>query len=245
MTDFNNTNWSKPEFSRQYRDNADIYIVERRRMFDILKSFYRHFLKDKGKCNVLDLGCGDGILTHNLLEIDGSISAMLIDPSEDMLSRAKERLRGFDDVHYIQASFQDLMKDNILQESFSFIVSSLAIHHLTMEEKKSLFGMIYSHLLPRGYFMNIDVILAPTADLEEWYMNLWQEWMDEKKASLGMEKDMFRDIIKRYKELEENKPDTLEDQLNALKDTGFREVDCFFKYGIFVVYGGKKEGRID
>jgi len=245
MTDFNNTNWSKPEFSRQYRDNADIYIVERRRMFGILKSFYRHFLKDRDKCNVLDLGCGDGILTHNLLEIDGSISATLIDPSEDMLSRAKERLRGFNDIHYIQASFQDLMKDNILQDSFSFIVSSLAIHHLTMEEKKSLFGKIYSHLHPRGYFMNIDVILAPTADLEEWYMRLWHEWMDERKAALGLEKDLFDDITKRYKALEENKPDTLKDQLNALKDTGFREVDCFYKYGIFAVYGGRKEGRID
>lgn len=241
MTEFNKTNWARPEFSQQYRDNADIYIVERRRMLEIMRSFYSFFIACDKRKNVLDLGCGDGILTHNLLEIDGSIFATLIDPSEDMLSKAKVRLREFDNIHYIKASFQDLMKDNILQNGFKFIVSSLAIHHLTMDEKRSLFRMIYTHLQPGGYFMNIDVTLAPTADMEEWYMKLWHEWMDERKAALGLKRDLFDDITKRYKALEENKPDTLDDQLNALKEIGFREVDCYYKYGIFAVFGGKKE----
>jgi tRNA (cmo5U34)-methyltransferase len=241
MTDFNSTNWSKPEFSRQYRENADIYIVERRRMFDILKSFYRHFLKGKGKCNVLDLGCGDGILTHELLSIDGTISATLIDGSADMLEKAEERLAGFRTIRFVRSSFQDVLNDDVIREKFDLAVSSLAIHHLTLNEKRSLFGKIFSCLNDGGCFTNIDVILAPAPDLEQWYMKLWQEWMDEKKASLGIEKDMFGDIIKRYSELDENKPDTLDDQLNALKAAGFRYVDCFYKYGIFAVYGGRKQ----
>lgn len=240
MTNFNNTNWSKPEFSRQYRDNADIYIVERRRMFDILKSFYRHFLKGKGKCNVLDLGCGDGILTRELFSIDDSISATLIDGSADMLEKAKERLSGFRTIRFIRSSFQDILDNTVIHEKFDLAFSSLAIHHLTLSEKRLLFGKIYSFLNDGGCFTNIDVILAPVPDLEGWYMELWQEWMDEKKASLGMGKDMFGDIIKRYRELDENKPDTLDDQLNALKATGFRYVDCFYKYGIFSMFGGWK-----
>jgi tRNA (cmo5U34)-methyltransferase len=36
-----------------------------------------------------------------------------------------------------------------------------------------------------------------------------------------------------------NKPDTLEDQLEALSETGFRDVDCYYKNGIFAVFGGK------
>jgi len=241
MKEFNKTNWSRPEFSQQYRDNADIYIVERRRMIEIMKSFYVYFISDNENISVLDLGCGDGILTRNLLEIDSSISATLIDPSGDMLSRAKELLRESENIHYIKASFQDLIKDSILQKSFNLIVSSLAIHHLTLEEKRSLFRIVYAHLHPGGYFMNIDVILAPAATLEEWYMKLWHEWMDERKAALGLEKDLFDDITKRYKALEENKPDTLEDQLNALKETGFKYVDCYYKYGVFAVFGGGKE----
>jgi len=64
--------------------------------------------------------------------------------------------------------------------------------------------------------------------------------MDDKKASLGIERECFSDVIMRYKHLKENKPDVLEEQLNALKEHGFKDVDCFYKYGIFSVYGSKK-----
>jgi len=38
-----------------------------------------------------------------------------------------------------------------------------------------------------------------------------------------------------------NKPDTLANQLRALKSAGFVDVDCYFKNGIFVVFGGAKQ----
>lgn len=42
MTEFNKTNWAKPEFSRQYRDNADIYIVERDTGFREVDCYYKY-----------------------------------------------------------------------------------------------------------------------------------------------------------------------------------------------------------
>ncbi len=35
--------------------------------------------------------------------------------------------------------------------------------------------MIYAHLKTDGYFLNIDVMLAPTEALDGWYMKLWQD----------------------------------------------------------------------
>ena len=66
MEDFNKSNWAKAEFSHEYRDNADMYIVERSRLLEILKSFYRYFLTEKEQKSILDLGCGDGIITQGL-----------------------------------------------------------------------------------------------------------------------------------------------------------------------------------
>jgi tRNA (cmo5U34)-methyltransferase len=57
---------------------------------------------------------------------------------------------------------------------------------------------------------------------------------------MGIDRDLFSDIIRRYMESGDNRPDTLDDQLNALKSIGFSSVDCYYKYGIFTVYGGKK-----
>jgi tRNA (cmo5U34)-methyltransferase len=240
MTEFNKSRWAHAEFAQEYRNNAEIYVVERRRLLTILQSFYKHFLKDGRQKTILDLGCGDGIITHEILKVDGSVSATLLDGSGDMLNNARERLKGFKNVQFICASFHDILEKKVLKQNFDFVVSSLAIHHLTMDEKKSLFKKMHSHLYTDGYFVNIDVILSPTDVLEQWYMSLWREWINEKRNSLGIEGNYYDGIIRRYKDNTDNKPDTLDNQLNALKSIGFKNVDCFYKYGIFAIYGGKK-----
>ena len=240
MTEFNKSKWAKAEFSEEYIENSDIYIVERRRLLEILRSFYNHFINNKPKINFLDLGCGDGIIAHELLKVNNSMSTTLIDGSENMLNKARMRLNGFNHTHFIKASFQEIIDKNLVQGNFDFIVSSLAIHHLTMDEKKALFRSIYSHLDTDGYFLNIDVVLAPTDALERWYLLLWKEWIDERKAFLKIEGNYFNEIIQKYKDPVNDKPDTLDAQIGALKSIGFKDVDCFYKYGIFTMYGGKK-----
>lgn len=240
MTEFNKSQWAKLKFTQEYRESADFYIIERKRLLEILSSFYRHFIGNKSNNNVLDLGCGDGIVTHELLRVDDSIIATLIDGSEDMLNKAAERLKGFKNIHILKASFQDIIKNKIAFQNFNFIVSSLAIHHLTMKEKKTLFRTIYSYLNVGGYFLNIDVILAPSETLEHWYLSLWREWISERKTAMGIQDDSYEDIIQRYKDNRDNKPDTLYKQLKVLKSVGFNDVDCYYKYGIFTMYGGRK-----
>jgi tRNA (cmo5U34)-methyltransferase len=240
MTEFNKSQWAKPEFTQEYRDSADVYIVERVKLLEILRSFYKHFIGNKPSHNVLDLGCGDGIVIYELLKIDTSIEATLIDGSEDMLNKAKDRLKDFENIRFIQASFQEILNKNNTLQKYDFIVSSLAIHHLTMEEKTALFRTIYSHLNVDGYFLNIDVVLAPSDTLEQWYLLLWKQWIEERKSFLGIEGSHYDDIIRRYKDNNDNKPDTLAAQLNALLTIGFEDVDCFYKNGIFTMYGGGK-----
>ena len=240
MTEFDKTRWSAKDFAYEYLETADIRILERRTLLEVLKSFYRHFLGSRQQNTVMDLGCGDGILIHELLKIDDSMSATLIDGSEDMLNKARERLAGFKNIHFIKASFQELLYKDIPLPDFGFVVSSLAIHHLTMNEKKSIFNYIYSLLRERGYFVNTDVILTPTEALEKWYLELWKEWIIERQTALKLE-SRYEGIISNHTEREHHsKLDTLTDQLNALKDVGFKDVDCFYKYGIFAVYGGRK-----
>ncbi len=89
-------------------------------------------------------------------------------------------------------------------------------------------------------FVNINVVLSPTENLEKLYLKLWKEWIIEKQTALKLE-DNYDDIICNYKENEHySKLDTLTSQLNALRDIGFKDVDCFYKYGVFTMYGGKK-----
>jgi len=240
MTEFDMSRWAEKDFAFKYLEEADIRIVERRRLLDILKSFFKYFLRDRPQNRVLDLGCGDGILVYELLTLYDSISATLIDGSEDMLNKAREQLAGFKNMRFIRASFQQLLNIDIQLPDYDLIISSLAIHHLTSTGKRSLFSFIFSHLVDGGYFVNIDVILPPTDSLEKWYVQLWREWMIEKETELNLESSHEWVIHSCLQSEHHSRLDMLTYQLNALKDTGFREVDCFYKYGIFAMYGGRK-----
>ncbi|MEW6573654.1 MAG: methyltransferase [Bacillota bacterium] len=240
MPEFDESRWADKEFARKYLEAADVQIVERRRLLRILQSFCRYFLGDKKGNRALDLGCGDGVLTAALLEVDGHISATLVDGSEEMLHRAKKRLAGFSSLRFIRANFQELLRGKVQLPAFDLVVSAFAVHHLTTDEKKALFGFAYSRLGEGGAFVNLDVVLAPTDALKGWYLKLWEEWIAEKQTALELAGD-YTSIIRNYKEPNHYRNlDTITDQLTALKEAGFKDVDCFYSYGVFVVYGGRK-----
>ena len=238
MSDFDSSQWSDSEFSQEYRKYANDYLPDRFKLIEIVKSFFRHFIYKVDAPRVLDLGCGDGLVVHELLKSDDRIRATLVDGFSEMLESAKKRLADFDTVQFVQATFQDLLKDDSLQSNFDFILSSFAIHHLEMEEKKALYGYIYHHLSTDGFFLNLDVVLAPYQNLEEWYLSLWREWIQANVDS-SKQSDLLP-IPQQYKDNPDNFPDTLSSQLEALQEIGFKNVDCFYKYGIFTIFGGKR-----
>ena len=241
MGDFKESSWNNEEFSKNYLEKADIYIVERRKMLSMISAFYMHFLKDRQMVYVLDLGCGDGVLTEELLKIDTSITATLVDGSHSMLKGAHERLRAYQNVHFIEATFQEILHGNVELGIFDLCVSSLAIHHLNRENKALLFRYLFNHLKSGGFFLNLDVVLPPSEEIGGWYCVLWKNWMQNMVDQFGVHDEKPDDIINRYKDpASMNNPDTLEAQLTALKEAGFRDVDCYYKNGIFTIFGGRK-----
>ncbi|HJW29685.1 MAG TPA: class I SAM-dependent methyltransferase, partial [Saprospiraceae bacterium] len=156
--------------------------------------------------------------------------------------RAKERLKGYQNTSFMQATFQDLLGGKIKLETYDFIVSSMAIHHLEMDEKAHLFRHIASWLKQGGHFVDVDVVLPPSEELEEWYFDIWKDWLAHMMSQYNIQDEVPEDLIRRYKDpLSMNKPDTLGDQLRALESAGFVDVDCYFKNGVFVVFGGVRE----
>ncbi len=238
MAEFEKSRWADSQFSKAYRDDADIYLPFRSLFIEMVKLFYKHFLSHKPGNKILDLGCGDGLFIHELLKSYSPEIVVLVDGSQEMLNAAKGRLKDYSNIQYVQASFQELPTKDHLSKNFDFIYSSLAIHHLSLEEKRDLYAYIYDHLSSGGYFVHYDVTLPPTETLEKWYLSLWKQWIKE-RSSYKDRKDLLG-ITEQYKGNPDNTPDTLESQMKAMHEIGFQNVDCFFKYGIFSLFGGSK-----
>jgi tRNA (cmo5U34)-methyltransferase len=242
VTEFKRSEWNNSESVHKFVENSDNYIVERKLQFQILRSFFQYFLKSKinnRTISVLDLGSGDGRISSELLRFKANIEIFLVDGSLEMLEKAKLHLKDNDHLQFINETFQDLITTDNLISDFDFIVSSLALHHLSSDEKENMFVYIYNHLKVGGYFLNMDVVLPSTGTLDEWYMVMWQEWIQENERKPGHEEN-FQHIPNKFKNNPDNHPETLEKQLYELKKIGFKNVDCHFKHGIFSIYSGER-----
>lgn len=239
MNDFKKSSWNDGNFSRKYLDEADMYIPERDLLLRILASFYRKFIISDEKKRILDLGCGNGILSKTLFNQNDNLEIVVTDGSKEMLIEAKKELEGMPVLEFCQISFEEIIQGKFKGGLFDFIMSSFAIHHLNMTQKKKLFKKIFELMNLDAYFINTDVVVSNYEKYNDWYYDLWKEGIIIKQTSSNSNKT-FEQVPEVARKKPENHFDPLGEQLDALKLIGFSGVECHYKCGLFAIYGGKK-----
>jgi len=217
----------------KFNENASQYDGQRKKFIPCFDDFYSIAISiaetNINNPNVLDIGAGTGLLSSLILEKFPDANVTLIDLSEKMLDVAKDRFKANPNITYITNDYTIYKFD----KKYDVIISSLSIHHLTGDEKKQLFHNIYSSLNENGVFINADQVLGGTPNLESLYKRDWKY----KVENSGLSKE---EILSGYERAKLDKMSTLEDQINWLKDAGFLDVDCVYKYFNFVVLFGRK-----
>jgi SAM-dependent methyltransferase len=154
---------------------------------------------------VLDLGTGDGRLLALVRGRHPDAEAIGLDVSEPMLARAAAR---FGDDPLVELRRHDLGYPLAETGPFDAVVSGLAIHHLEDARKRELFAEVPALLARGGVFANLDLVRSASPRLHE----------------------RFRLEIGRT---EDDPTDRLADlcaQLDWLREAGFTEVECHFKW---------------
>ena len=217
-----------------FDQGADRYDRQRRKVIPCFNDFYQTVIDlvpfdDSQGFTFLDLGAGTGLLTEFLLKGFPNATATLIDLSEKMLEKARERFSSNKRVGFLT---QDYARAQ-LPQGRDLIVSAMSIHHLTDQGKRLLYERAFEALNPGGVFINADLVKGETETIERRYHDRWIRWIQE----AGLEGAELSGILERMRC---DRPSTLMLNLQWLHEAGFRDVDCSYKYYNFAVVSGKR-----
>lgn len=226
-------NMTKKNVKESFDNNAPHYDDQRKKLIPCFDDFYSIPISviqtENLAPKVLDIGAGTGLFSSFLKQKYPDAQVTAIDLSEKMLEIAKERFHEEINMEYIVADYTTYP----FEKKFDVIISSLSIHHLTDEEKQTLYQNIYKWLNPNGIFVNADQVLGQTPTIDALYKEDWQKKIEQS----GLTKD---ELTAAYARTKLDKMSTLTDQLQWLSESGFVDVDCLYKYFNFVVLYGKK-----
>ena len=192
-----------------------------------------------------DLGCGSGVLARALLARFPGAEAVLVDFSEPMLATARRELGDrIPPVAFVSADLAAPAWVDAVRAytPFDVIVSGYAIHHLSDERKRALYGEVYALLAPGGLFLNIEHVASATP----WVAAIADELMIDSIWAFQQERGSGKTLEQVAKEFV-YRPDKaanilapVADQCAWLRDIGFDDVDCYFKACELAVFGGRK-----
>ncbi len=213
--------WASAEHARDYLSRADS-ILHRSEGESALLEFIPATTR-----RILDLGTGDGRLlalvkSALILQDEGGgcpgAEAVAIDFSPAMLEAVARRFAEDSSVSIIT---HDLDHPLPALGKFDAVVSSFAIHHLVHERKRALYTEIYGLLDPGGVFCNLEHVASPTPGLHEEFLHRIGYTVETEDPS--------------------NKLLDLETQLRWLREIGFVDVDCHWKWRELALLVGRRK----
>jgi tRNA (cmo5U34)-methyltransferase len=216
--------WTSTDHARDYLGRADS-ILHRGEGEATLLEFIPKTVR-----RILDLGTGDGRLLALVKaalaahaaesggEADHQVEAVAVDFSPAMLEAAGKRFAGDSSVTIVAHNMDHPLP---ALGSFDAVVSCFAIHHLLHERKRALYAEIYDLLNSGGVFCNLEHVASPTPRLHEEFL--------------------YRIGYTPETEDPSNKLLDLETQLRWLREIGFVDVDCHWKWRELALLVGRKK----
>jgi tRNA (cmo5U34)-methyltransferase len=166
---------------------------------------------------ILDLGTGDGRLLALVRSEHPDTEAVAVDFSPAMLHESRKRFADDSRVRVVEHNMDSSLP---ALGNFDAVISSFAIHHLVHERKRALYAEVFALLNAGGMFCNLEHVSSPTPRLHEEFLLRVGFTVETEDPS--------------------NKLLDLEKQLGWLREIGFTDVDCLWKWRELALLAGRR-----
>ena len=205
--------WTESAWAQRYLRERDD-IPHRMEGFAVLME-----LMPPAPRRVLDLGTGDGFTLGLVRHTHPEAEGVGVDFSAEMLALARRRFAGDPGIEIVE---QDLDRPLPDLGRFDLVVSSFAIHHCVDERKRALYSEVFRALEPGGRFLNLEHVDSATPQLHVAFLTAIGKTPAEDDPS--------------------NKLVAVHTQLAWLREIGFVQVDCHWKWRELALLAGVKPG---
>jgi len=192
----------------------------------------------------IDLGIGTGYFTEQFLNHFAKSSVLGVDGAQAMVELAKERLKSLTSrVEFAIADFRQLPQLVPGAAIADVVFSAYALHHLSRPDKETVLKHVVELLVPGGWFVNADLIVANSPELESLLQELRVAGIVERASGSDnrfADSASTRRFLADLEKNERDQPLTLSEDLAVLRSSGLKNVSAFWLEYRELVSGGQK-----
>jgi tRNA (cmo5U34)-methyltransferase len=200
------------------------YDVMRDAVFTLGKTFVQP------QTDIVDIGCSRGAALEPFVKQFGAYNRYVaLDVSEPMLLAARERFAGMIAAHVVEVNRFDL-RTGYPAVKTSLTLSVFTLQFIPIEHRQRVFQDIYDHTIAGGALILVEKVLGETARIDKLLVDRYYKM----KADNGYSQDAIE--RKRLSLEGVLVPVTSRWNVELMRQAGFREVDCFWRWCNFAAW---------
>jgi trans-aconitate 2-methyltransferase len=192
----------------------------------------------------IDLGIGTGYFTERFLNHFPNSRVLGIDGAQAMIELAQARLRSLGSrVQFVIGDFRKLQELAPDAGTVDAVFSAYALHHLRRPDKETVVRQVVELLVPGGWFVNADLIVADSPELESRLQEIRVAGIVERAHGSDnrfADSASTRQFLANLEKNERDQPLTLTEDLALLRSFGLKNVSAFWLEYRELVSAGQK-----
>lgn len=187
---------------------------------------------------VLELGCGTGNLSVALAGRYPDATITFVDAAPEMVAITRSRLEAVATLAAERAEFTVVRFEEIGQAEarYDLITSSLSLHHV--RDKQALFASLRASMREDGRICFVDQMRGASQDAHA--LN-WSDWLAFCREPGHCSEDEIRSLLEHA--AAHDHYNTVAEQLRALRESGFDEIDCVWRSGMWGILTAAARGQ--